>query len=80
MQHAQCAVIREDADLGCLNLRTLTGPKLTWMVPWHQLGKEMNMREFVESKLRVQPLFECSRGLTRVANSQTVFKSALPFV
>jgi hypothetical protein len=51
MRDATYAVIREDASLECLILRTLTGPKPTWMIPWHQQGDKMGLLDFVEYKV-----------------------------
>jgi hypothetical protein len=63
MRDATCAVIREDANLDCLLLRTLTGPKPTWMVPWHRLGDNMSFIDYVEKKDKVWSGLDCSIGL-----------------
>jgi hypothetical protein len=64
MRDATYAVIREDASLECLILRTLTGPKPTWMIPWHQQGDKMGLLDFVEYKAKGKSHFDCSKGLT----------------
>jgi hypothetical protein len=64
MRDVTSAVIREDTDLDCLLLRTLTGPKPTWMIPWHQLGDNMSVVDYLEIPHKVRPLLDCSRGLT----------------
>jgi hypothetical protein len=62
MRDATCAVICEDGDLECLLLRTLTGPKPTWMIPWHRLGDNMNVLDHFQRKERVQYILDCSNG------------------
>jgi hypothetical protein len=65
MRDATCAVIREDADLDCLILRTLTGPKPTWVIPWHLLKDYMSVLDYLNSKERFGSRFrrfDCSGG------------------
>ena len=62
MRDATCAVIYEDTDLDCLLLRTLTGPKPTWMIPWQRLGDSTSVVDYVERKGRSHSFLDCSLG------------------